>query len=354
MKPVRNFVLVFFINFCSIGFSQVIKLPKNLRKQWVYVPQMSYSIYGYEGNDSVNFKKEDREINEPAFFAFNHEVTNAEYRKFVNQSHNTSMLPDTNSWNSDFELSYNDPMRVHYFNKPIYEDYPVAGVSQWQALQYCAWVEKEVNSWLSKSSKYKNYKALVTLPTELQWESMFCFAYQKALVSNKERYFVSLPKIIKSGKEYQINYGCDRTQEGVVIKDFIKDGGLFPLGKNAFKPSNGFYNISGNVAEWTLSPAYNLDDSIEIVLGDSKVNSIVREQFEVRNGIKDSTAFLTKYDNHVLLKGIHKKDGYAAVKGGSWAHCFFYLQPTVAIYCKPNEQHSYIGFRPILTLVKIN
>lgn len=107
----------------------------------------------------------------------------------------------------------------------------------------------------------------------------------------------------------------------------------------------------GNVAEWTLSPAYNFTDSSKVFF--NRETKKVITYFNC-NGKEfyDTVKSYEFYNNPYNLKPVYEKEGYIAAKGGSWYHSTFYLQPEVSLFCKPNEQHSYIGFRPVMTLVK--
>jgi formylglycine-generating enzyme required for sulfatase activity len=50
-------------------------------------------------------------------------------------------------------------------------------------------------------------------------------------------------------------------------KIIISDGGLYPLDVYSYGPNRkGIYNLLGNIAEWTISPAYNTSDVVKISL----------------------------------------------------------------------------------------
>lgn len=342
--------LLFVLGTCSLVLAQNPSLPKAVSKNWVSIPSLDFKLDGIQGNDSVNFIKTCHKVKTAAFLVYNKEVTNKEYREFVNASKNTTMLPDTNSWNTDFVEAYNDPMRLYYFWHPTYDDYPVVGVSQKQALAYCNWLQNKLNEQLLQA-KNIDYTCVVTLPTEMQWESVYYYSYLK---DEKYTHFAWLleNKLIKTKDKYNLNYGIDITKEGVGIFDYMKDGGMYPVLGNKYKPTkHGVYNLLGNVSEWTLSPAYNFTDSFKVFFNKDTKKIISYSRCNGKE-LYDTVKSYEFYNNPYNLKPVYEKDGYVAVKGGSWCHSTFYLQPEVSLFCKPDEKHSYIGFRPVMTLVK--
>lgn len=349
----RNFTLILVLVFASLAFGQTsVTLPKPIAKNWIYIPSHDFKSNGIEGNDSVNFVKSCHKIKTDAFFVYNKEISNQEYREFINSVKNSSMLPDTNSWNTDFEFAFNDPMRQYYFSHPRYEDYPVVGISQNQALAYCQWLQGNINKDLAAAGKYNGYVCLVSLPTDKQWESVFHFSYFQATDSNWKAAWVIRERLIKTKENYNLNFGVDLTKEGAELNYYSIDGGLYPVGYKMYKPTkHGIYNLLGNVAEWTLSPVYNHTDSSKVFFK-TETKQVI--EYLKCNGKEfyDTARSYDYYNDPYNLKPIYEKDGYIAVKGGSWCHSTFYLQPGVSLFCKPNEQHSYIGFRPVMTLVR--
>lgn len=337
----------------TLAYGQTpVKLPKPIADNWVYLPPLDFKLNGIEGNDSVNFVKTCQKINTDAFYIYNKEVTNQEYFEFVNEIKNPTMLPDTNSWITDFELSYNEPMRKYYFSHPKYADYPVVGISQNQALVFCQWLQEKINKALAESGKYTDHVCFVSLPTDNQWESAFYYSYFKVKDSSWKAAWVIKDRLLETKEKYNLNFGVDLTKEGAELNYYSIDGGMYPVRVNKYKPTkHGIYNLMGNVAEWTLSPAYNFTDSSKVYY-DKGLRRVVT--FTSCNGkeVYDTAKSYVYCNNPYNLKPIYKKDGFFAVKGGSWCHSTFYLQPEVSLYCKPIEQHSYIGFRPVMTLVK--
>jgi len=167
---------------------------------------------------------------------------------------------------------------------------------------------------------------------------------------------ILLNKIVRTTKPFKLNYGNDITKEGIFLNYLSMDGAMFPARFDMYKPAkNGIYNLAGNLAEWTLSSAFNHTDSSKILL--KQIPNSEQKQIVYYYKSKGSEYYDTLNGKYIFynneeIKPLYEKDGYMAVKGGSWYHSIFYLQPSVSIYCNPNEQHSYIGFRPVMILVK--
>ena len=79
-----------------------------------------------------------------------------------------NVYPDTLCWIHDFTYSYNEPMTKSYFWHPVYDNYPVVGVSWKQAKAFCTWRTNLMNSYLE--SRDEAYVNDFRLPNETEWE----------------------------------------------------------------------------------------------------------------------------------------------------------------------------------------
>lgn len=102
----------------------------------------------------------------PKFYMSATEVTNAQYREFLDAlraAGDTARLhaawPDSTQWNRPVP---NPVWAEHYFHQKAYDSYPVVCVSKRGAYLYC--------EWLAGKLKKAGRNLHVTLPTEDQWE----------------------------------------------------------------------------------------------------------------------------------------------------------------------------------------
>ena len=153
-----------------------------------------------------------------------------------------SVYPNTQVWNTDFPMSYNEPMREYYFVHPAYNKYPVVGVSKVQADYYCLW-------YTDQNGKQEKYHIEYRLPTELEWER----AASVVAVKRSKK---------SSGSPVYNNYM--RNAKGVYIANFrpqvdnfAADGGMYPMPVESYYTNDaGCYNMQGNVAEWTSNEVH--------------------------------------------------------------------------------------------------
>jgi len=138
-----------------------------------------------------------------AFYMDIHPVTNEQYKKFIDATGHKA----PSFWNDE------------KYNKP---DYPVVGVSWYDAIAYAEWAEKR-------------------LPTEAEWEK----AARGGLVGKKYVWGDEWPPPNRAG-----NFDDEKSITNSVIEGY-SDGydRTSPVG--SFKPNGyGLYDMVGNVWEW--------------------------------------------------------------------------------------------------------
>ena len=167
----------------------------------------------------------------------------------------SSVFLNTQVWISDFMMSYNEPMRDYYFVHPAYNDYPVVGVSQWQATLYCQWYSAEFGV-----KEKEKYNIVYRLPTELEWE-------RAASVEAEKR--------SKKSSGSPVNNNFMRNSKGAYISNFRpsannfgQDGAMYPAPVQSYYTNDaGCYNMQGNVAEWTVHWVGEYTDEAYIIKG---------------------------------------------------------------------------------------
>jgi formylglycine-generating enzyme len=233
--------------------------------------------------------------------------------KFV-KTYQINIYPDTLSWISDFTYSYNDPMAKMYFWHPGFDDYPLVGVTWEQAQAFCIWRTQLYNNFLATTKGgaiVQNYR----LPTEYEWE------YAARGGRNLSMY--------PWGSPYTRNAkGCFLANFKPLRGNYVDDGFLKPSPVGSFDPNDyNLYDMSGNVAEWTISA---FDEAAYSFTHDLNPN------YEYSALPNESPVMKRK-----------------VVRGGSWKDVAYYLQNGSRSYEYQDSAKSYIGFRCIRSTMGI-
>ena len=242
---------------------------KAIEKSMVYIPMGSFMY-----DDSVNEGKKAKLISLSAFYMYSHEISNSDYRVFLDDikvkdtSLYTKMLPDTTVWRS--KQFYNEPYVKYYFRHPAYNDYPVVGVTYGQAAYYCKWLTQKYMS--DPKRKYKTVNCY--LPNAYQWE----YAARGGLASNpfpwagfymtnsKGQYMANFTRVGQGMIKKEQFYKKDSTGKYVPCMLEVVDnvGDVGPEGEAdntaditspviSYYPNNyGLYNMAGNVKEYVM------------------------------------------------------------------------------------------------------
>lgn len=231
-------------------------------------------------------------------------------RKDFIYRYNQAVYPDTLVWMRDFSYSYNEPQTKRYFSHPSFGNYPVVGVNWKQAVAFCHWRSRYLNSWLEKNKKAveSDYR----LPTEAEWE----YAARGG----------------RSQSPYPWGGPYLRNKKGCLLANFkpgrgnyVEDGGFYTVRADAYWPNDfGLYNMAGNVSEWTSSLYY-----------ESAYNFVHDMNPDIRWNALDS-------DPPRMKRKV--------VRGGSWKDIGYFLQTSSRQYEYQDTAKSYIGFRCVIDL----
>ena len=217
------------------------------------LPLGSFKMKFIEGKDSA-----EKTVSVQSFFMSN-EITNKEYREFVNdlRLHPTDSLTrldirrasynrfipndslktkhqhwktwftsikysellkniiDSNVWANEFSDSKKMQEKyLHYFSDKYFDDYPVVGVSYSNAFWFCNWKSKKENE--AQLKKKEQLLSDYRLPTEAEW----AYAAQETVQTSSSE--TQMPVSVKKGK----------------INNF------------------GLRNMGGNISEWTNSTPF--------------------------------------------------------------------------------------------------
>jgi sulfatase modifying factor 1 len=210
------------------------------------------------------------------------------------------VYPDTTVWVKDFSYSYNDPIHDNYFWHEAYEEYPVVGVSWYQARAFCNWKTKKKNDYL-RSKKHPSRVLNFRLPTEAEWE----YAARGGIEYGTYPW---------GGPYTTTDQGCFLANFKPVRGDYALDGALYTVEAYSYSPNGyGLYNMAGNVSEWTNRSYFKGS------LNDSRINSNF-EDLESKRKI---------------------------IRGGSWKDIAYFLQVSTRDFEYVDSKKSYIGFRTV-------
>ncbi|MEX0967111.1 MAG: SUMF1/EgtB/PvdO family nonheme iron enzyme [Bacteroidia bacterium] len=233
--------------------------------------------------------------------------------------------PDTLVWIKDWKKAVNEPMAHSYFGHEAYNDYPVIGVTWQQANAYCRWRSVQFRH---AAAKGRDAGALreFRLPTEAEWE--YAALAQIGQVPEQKSFKRIFPwdgvDTRDNSGRYRANFGNIVAQNGLTLKWYIEDGGLYPVAAKpqrstfkTYRPNDyGLYNMAGNVAEWT-----------------SDIPSTETQLPEV-----------VQHNSHVLYKNPQPR----IVKGGSWADGPAYMLCASREAFSEDRPSSRIGFRVVM------
>ncbi len=216
------------------------------------------------------------------YFADNSEITNIDYREYVywnkkvfgeESARYQNALPDSLIW-AYADSSFILPL-LTYFRHPVYNDYPVMGVSYEQACDYAVWRSDRVMEYILIKNKlidrhenqdsnnyftavkfmtgnYMNYKVVpkipslkYRLPTVEEWEKL---AYSSSdSLHGLDRNAPKIKRSLKKGTPlfYTKEFTDFQKETGFNSTTFTREIMSFPPN------SHGVHDLIGNVAEMT-------------------------------------------------------------------------------------------------------
>jgi sulfatase modifying factor 1 len=222
-------------------------------------------------------------------------------RKDFIKYEDVAVYPDTAVWIKDFSYAYNDPIHDDYFWHQAYQEYPVVGVSWYQARAFCHWKTKMKNDYL-RSRKQPEKVPSFRLPTEAEWE----YAARGGIDGATYPW---------GGPHTTSDRGCFLANFKPVRGNYAVDGALYTVEAYSYNPNGyGLYNMSGNVSEWTKT-AYNT--GFNTLAGG--INTRITDEENPRK----------------------------VIRGGSWKDIAYFLQVSTRDYEYVDSVRSYIGFRTV-------
>lgn len=183
------------------------------------------------------------------------EVTNVAWREYehwckekygVSSLRYWNALPDTTVWRK--VLSYSESYVENYYRNPMFDDYPIIGISYEQAVNFCKWRTDKVRKMLEEGEfgrivlpQTLNYR----LPDKAEWEAVARVSYKdkfQRYVDRQELKRTMLHNLVSDSippAGYQSEPNPDATITAPVMAYFPNELGIF--------------NLIGNVAEMTAT-----------------------------------------------------------------------------------------------------
>lgn len=255
-----------------------------------------------------------RQITIGGFYVDDTEITNNEYRQFMEVILNdsidvlgeeyvmTELYPDTAVWMKDFSHHMGDPMMEYYYMHPAFDDYPVVGVDWHAARYFCEWRTLHMNTWRTDNGMFEMPR--FRLPSEAEWE------YAARGGRDMAKYPWGNP-YIRNAK------GCMLANFKPGRGNYYDDGFMYaaPVA-SYFSNDYGIYDMAGNVAEWCEDAFY--EASVPVVWD---LNPTYYKDDEPRK----------------------------VIRGGSWKDIAYYLETGTRTYEYEDTTKSYVGFRCVMT-----
>ncbi len=255
-----------------------------------------------------------KQITIGAFFMDDSEITNNEYRQFIEAIMEDSMdilgedyimkelYPDTTVWVKDFAHHMGDPLLEYYWSHPAFDDFPVVGVD-WEAARYfCRWRTAYLNDYRASIGEFRmpNFR----LPSEAEWEyaarggrDMVKYPWGNPYIRNAKGCMLAN---FKPGRGNYYDDGFAYTAP--VYSFFSNDWGLYDMAGNVSEWCEDAFHPSAYTLVWDLNPTYNDDNEPKKV-----------------------------------------------VRGGSWKDISYYLQTGTRTFEYKDTTRAFIGFRCAMT-----
>ncbi len=303
----------------------------------VTIPAGTFHMGNNEQDVNYSQNARIRQITISSFHIDDTEISNNEYRQFVDEvvagSENAFMdsvfsfmeryygkkinnqeeylrlvYPDTQVWNRDFgNFVYNEPLVENYYWHPAFDDYPVVGVNWYAAQAFCYWRTLFYNAY--RASRELPPVPRMRLPTEAEWEYAARGGYEHKI-------YPWLGPYTRNSK------GCPLANFKPGRGDYIADGFEYTAPVKSYFPNDyGLYHMVGNVAEWC------------------------EDDFEETGPIAYA------HDLNPVYRDPRKQNRRRVVRGGGWNDVAYFLSVGTRDYEYADTTKSHIGFRCALSVI---
>ena len=209
------------------------------------------------------------------FFYDATEINNGNWREYlsyleVNEGKDSDIykyaVPDTTVWK--IGEGYNEPLMETYFSHPAYTKYPVVGVTQKQAMDYCTWRTLAVKVMLEENDFEGPKDFKYRLPSKYEWALMANAGYDKKGQREYDKRLAELnapgkppARVATANMKYENRDNSNSDELSAARPDAMI---ISPAPTRSYLPNKyGVYNIYGNVAEMVTEPGVAMGGSYE-------------------------------------------------------------------------------------------
>lgn len=181
-----------------------------------------------------------------------YEITNGQFKRFLLdlKARGQNELFERHYWDTAQWEGIGEPMKKFYHSHAGFEDYPAATVRYESALAYCEWLTEKYNS--DPKRKLKNVR--FRLPTEAEWtlaanggDGSRIYPFGNTLRNKKGEYLANYDRI----EDRLISYDAS-TKSYRIMKQPEERKTYYSTSHSFERSPEGFYNMSGNVAEMVM------------------------------------------------------------------------------------------------------
>lgn len=209
------------------------------------------------------------------------EIANVHWREYLfylekfDSLNSYKALPDTLVWRDT--AAYNEPLTEYYFRHPMFNSYPVVGISHEQAIEFCKWrtfaanffryvKENNLTDWKAHLLDTFPIKFYFRLPTKHEWETLAAGKF------SLQEYPYGYDSTYKKWKgKYMKAFKCKFPGDKPV--DFLSRDRIYYTAsvESYFLNSSRTNNMIGNVSEMVAEKGIAKGGSFEHKLEDCKI-----------------------------------------------------------------------------------
>lgn len=287
---------------------------------------------------NYNINKSSGQIDSSALYMYTFHRLNTEVEKRFN-SNTINVYPNLECWNMDY--TNNSSMADHYFSHPAYDNYPVVGVSYWQALAFLDWL---TYIWQTRIDEQNiPYDVEFDLPYEYEWEIAANEVLSGYDINNRYDNNILCDLGLKYYDDYNLRELLGiKSLDNIKVKKSIFTYNVDFDAETVLKGKSSIKNMEANVSEWVkmdYSPYW-----------ENYINK-QKEWINLQNKKdKEYVLILEKYFNETynqkngkMVNGANWLDRRMNDQGVEVANAIF-----SKVFVNPDSQYPTLGFRFVM------